>query len=124
MLRRCVGGPTIMAAQLDKVLKAERQGKVTIQVVPFNIGAHAAQDSNFILFEFEETTIQSPVVFVEGLTGNQYLEKSADVARYRESLEHLRDSALNPRDSIQLVTEAKEAYAVSVVPSSYKGAKR
>jgi len=70
VLHRRVGGPMIMAAQLDKVLEAEKRGKVTVQVVPFDVGAHAAQDSNFILFEFEENTNQAPAVFVEGLTGN------------------------------------------------------
>ncbi len=109
VLHRRVGGPTIMAAQLDKVLEAEHRGKVTVQVVPFDVGAHAAQDSNFILFEFEENTNQAPAVFVEGLTGNQYLEKPADISRYREALELLRDSALSPRDSVQLVSEMRES---------------
>ena len=111
VLRRGIGGPTVMAAQLGKVLEHERSGKVTVQVIPFDFGAHAAQDSNFILFEFEEGTNQSPVVFVEGLTGNQYREKPADIARYREALEYLRDSALSPRDSVQLVAEIQKMYA-------------
>ena len=75
VLYRNVGGLTVMAAQLRKVLEAERQDKVTFQVVPFDLGAHAAQDSNFILFEFAGGTGLCPVVFVEALTGNHYLEK-------------------------------------------------
>jgi Domain of unknown function (DUF5753) len=108
VLRRRVGGSPIMAAQLDKILEAEHEGQVTVQVVPFGLGGHAAQDSNFILFEFEEST---PVVFVEGLTGNQYFTKPDQIARYREALEYLRDLALSPRDSIQLVTEMRKFYA-------------
>jgi hypothetical protein len=100
-----------MIAQLDKVLEAERQGKVTVQVIPFGVGAHAAQDSNFILFEFEDNSNLSPVVFVEGLTGNQYLEKPADIARYREAIEYLRDGALTPRDSLARIDEVRKAYA-------------
>ena len=111
VLHRRVGGRTIMAAQLDKVLEVVRRDRVSVQVIPFSVGAHGAQDSNFILFEFEENTSQSSVVFVEGLTGNQYLEKSVDVARYREALDNLRDSALSPRDSAQLVTEMRKTYA-------------
>ena len=60
---------------------------MTVQVVPFEIGAHVAQDSNFILFEFEDSSSLSPVVFIEGLTGNQYLEKPADIVRYREAID-------------------------------------
>ena len=110
VLYRSVGGAAVMAAQLDKVLHAERGGKVTVQVVSFDFGAHAAQDSNFVLFEFENTD-QSPVVSVEGLTGMQYWGKPADITRYREAIEYLRDSALNPRDSIALVAEKQRAYA-------------
>jgi len=117
VLYRSVGGPAVMAAQLDKVLAVERQGKVTFQVVPFDIGAHSAQDSNFILFQFKEESGLSPVAFVEGLTGNQYLEKQADIARYREAVEYLRDTALSPRDSVQRVTEIKDIYLAGKHPA-------
>ena len=110
VLHRRVGGPEVMAAQLGKMLEAERQAKVTIQVIPFELGAHAAQDSNFVLLEFEDKDL-SPVAFVEGLTGNQYIERSADIARYREAVEYLRDSALSPRDSLVRVDQARKVHA-------------
>jgi transcriptional regulator with XRE-family HTH domain len=109
VLHRRVGGPEVMAAQLGNMLEAERQAKVTIQVIPFESGAHAAQDSNFVLLEFEDKAL-SPVVFVEGLTGNQYIERSADIARYREAVEYLRDSALSPRDSLVRVDKARKMH--------------
>jgi transcriptional regulator with XRE-family HTH domain len=118
VLYRSVGGPAVMAAQLDKILDAERRNKVTFQVVPFDIGAHAAQDSNFILFEFEGESGLSPVAFVEGLTGNQYLEKPSDIARYREAAEYLRDTSLSPRDSVQRLTEIKKIYLADKHPAS------
>ena len=134
-----------MADQLDRVLAVERQKKVTFQIVPFDLGAHAAQDSNFILFEFEEKSDSplfeeksdspsldeksdsppfeeksklSPVVFVEALTGNHYLEKEADIGRYREVVEYLRDNALSPRHSVQRLTEIKEIYKSGQHPAS------
>jgi hypothetical protein len=64
VLRRRVGGPQVMAAQLDKILQPEQAGRVTVQVVPFDVGVHAAQDSNFILFEFGAGPDLVPVVFV------------------------------------------------------------
>ena len=116
VLYRSIGGPAIMAAQLDKVLEVERQNKVTFQIVPFDLGAHAAQDSNFILFEFDQAL--SPVVFVEALTGNHYLGKDADIERYREAIEYLRDTALSPRDSVQRITEINEVYRSGRHPAS------
>ena len=99
-----------MAAQLERVLQAEREGQVTFQVIPFDIGAHASADVHFVLLEFAEESNLSPVVFIEGLAVHQYLERKDDVARYREAAELLRDSALSPRDSIQLVDEVRRAY--------------
>jgi len=110
VLHRTVGGPTVMAAQLEKVLQTERQGQVTIQVIPFSIGAHASADVHFVLLEFAEESDLSPIVFIEGLRTNQYLERKDDITRYREAIELLRDSALSPRDSIQLVDEFRKTY--------------
>ena len=108
-LRRRVGSPVLMAAQLGKVLEAARSDKATIQVITFDAGAHAAADVFFVLLEFEDANL-SPVVFIEGLTGNQYIERKADIARYREAIEYLRDSALSPRDSLSLIAEVQKAY--------------
>lgn len=74
VLHRRVGGATVMAAQLDKVLQVERDGKATIQVIPFDVGAHASQDSNFVLLEFDEPEPLPPVAFVESLTNQLYQE--------------------------------------------------
>jgi transcriptional regulator with XRE-family HTH domain len=109
VLHRPVGGATTMAAQLDNVLEAARQEKVTVQVIPFDVGAHAAADGYFILLEFNDLNLP-PVVFLEGLTGIQYLERANEIARYREAVEYLRDSALSPRDSLLLIAERRKSY--------------
>jgi transcriptional regulator with XRE-family HTH domain len=110
VLYRPVGGPALMAAQIDKILQAEREGKATIQILPFEYGVHAAEDSNFVLLEFDDMTSISPMVFVEGLTGNQYVERKAEVDRYREAIDYLRYSALNARDSVEHVRETRKRY--------------
>jgi transcriptional regulator with XRE-family HTH domain len=110
VLRRPVGGPELMVAQIDKILQAERDGKATIQIIPFEFGVHSVQDSNFVLLEFDETTKISPTVFVEGLTGNQYLERKAEVDRYKEAIDYLRYSALNARDSVEHLTKMRKHY--------------
>jgi len=108
-LRRRVGGPALMAAQLGKILRTARGDKAVVQVITFEAGAHAAADGNFVLLEFADSNL-SPVIFIEGLTGNQYLERAADLARYREAVEYLRDAALSPRDSLAFIDELKKAH--------------
>jgi transcriptional regulator with XRE-family HTH domain len=108
VLHRVVGDPEVMAAQLDKVVEAGLRGKATIQIIPFNVGVPAAQDSNFVLLEFSQESTMSPIVFVEGLTGNHYLERKAEIDRYREAIDHLHDSALGPRDSAECIAEIRK----------------
>jgi len=111
VLRRGVGGSALMVAQLDKVLEAVRHDKVTVQIIPFDSGAYAAADGYFVLLEFGHDSGLWPVVFIEGLSGNQYLERKADIARYRETIDYLRDRALDPPASMDLVIKAREIYS-------------
>jgi transcriptional regulator with XRE-family HTH domain len=107
VLLRRVGGAGVMGAQLDRITDAVRQNKAIVQVIPFNAGAYAAADGYFVLLEFDDPNLL-PVVFTEGLTGPQYWERDAEIARYREAVENLRDSALSPRDSISLIAKLRE----------------
>jgi hypothetical protein len=49
---------------------------------------------------------------LKGLAGSQYYERPLDVARYRESIDYMRDSALSPRDSVQCLVEMHKAYDI------------
>jgi transcriptional regulator with XRE-family HTH domain len=109
VLHRPVGGSAVIAAQLDKILEMEQDAKATVQIIPFDIGAHAAQDSNFVLLDFDDPDLS--VVFVEGLINHQYHERKPDLERYREAVEYLRDSALSPRDSVLRIAEMRTVYA-------------
>jgi hypothetical protein len=107
-LRRAVGGNRVMREQLSKILEVAATPNVTMQVVPFEAGAQPGLDNTFTLLEFD-SSVQSPVVFVENLTGNLYLERDADIERYREVLEHLRACALSPASSAKFVEEIRKA---------------
>jgi transcriptional regulator with XRE-family HTH domain len=112
VLHRPTGGPHVMVTQIDKILKLAEKDKVTAQVVPFDVGVSAAQDSNFVLLEFADRDLPS-VIFIEGLAGNQILEKQSDIDRYREAFERLRDTALNPRESTARMKDMRKHYASS-----------
>lgn len=110
ILHREIGGAAVMAAQLDRILKSAADERVTVQVIPFDAGAHASIDSNFVLLEFGEESQQRPVVFVEGLFTNRYQERPVEIARYREAAEYLRDAALSPRDSTSLINQIRSTH--------------
>jgi transcriptional regulator with XRE-family HTH domain len=111
VMHRGVGGPGVMAAQLDRILEIMRRRRAAVQVIPFSAGAYAAVEGYFALLEFGENSDLWPVVFVEGLSANQYLERKADIARYRETVEYLRDRALNLRRSAELIMTIRDNYA-------------
>jgi transcriptional regulator with XRE-family HTH domain len=109
-LRRPVGGPGLMAAQLAKLLELSAAGMVRVQLIPLAAGAYSVADLGFTLLEFSEPVLP-PVVFVEGLVGSAYYERPVDVARYREAIENIRDCALSPRESERRLLEMQETYA-------------
>ena len=107
MLHRQVGGPSVMKAQLEKMLSVMREDRAAVQVIPYEVGAYGAIDSNFHYLEFSDTMLPD-LVFVEGLASHLYLDRSEDLERYREALDYLRDEALNPRDSAKKIEEIRE----------------
>jgi transcriptional regulator with XRE-family HTH domain len=107
VLHRQVGGRRVMIAQLSRILDLAQAGQVTVQVIPFDVGAHGGTDSNFELFEFGKDTLP-PIVFVEGLVSNLYQERPTEIERYRLTADYLRDVALNPRESIKLINDLRQ----------------
>lgn len=111
VFHRIVGGHLVMRAQLERVVQASRLPHVTIQVIPYNAGAHPALDSTFILLEFAAPV--SGVVYVDGLVGQIYLERQQDVERYKQVFAQLRALSLSPQESIDLMAEARKMYTDS-----------
>jgi hypothetical protein len=93
VIRRIVGDATVMQEQLGHLIEASRLPNLTLQVIPFNAGAHAAMDGSFSLLSFPEPN-DPHIVYIEYHTGALYLEKQAEVERYRLMFDHLRASAL------------------------------
>jgi transcriptional regulator with XRE-family HTH domain len=110
VFRRGVGNSSLMAAQVSKVLQLVHGNRITVQVIPFKAGAYAAADSYFVLLEFDDESNLWPVVYIEGLTDNQYLQRGPDIARYRETVEYLRDRALDPDGSIEFMENVRKEY--------------
>ena len=110
VIRRGVGDPELIAAQLEKVLETINAGRAVVQVIPFSAGAYATADGYFVLLEFEGRADLWPVVYIEGLAGNQYLDRKGDIERYRECIDYLKARALSPQESESLIAKARADY--------------
>jgi transcriptional regulator with XRE-family HTH domain len=106
-LRRPVGGPKVMRAQLNHLAEVARLRHVTVQVVPFARGGHAAAGGSFTVLRFGEQEVPD-VVYLEQLTSALYLDKRDDVDHYMEVMNHLSTEALTPVQSMRFITDLSQ----------------
>jgi transcriptional regulator with XRE-family HTH domain len=88
VLRRPIGGAEVMRGQLERLIMAAKEPHITLQVMPFRAGGHAAESGPFTLMRFPEFDLPD-VVYIEQLTSAVYLDKREDVERYTEVMERL-----------------------------------
>lgn len=103
-LHRPYGGAEVMRAQLRHLVDVSEQPNVSLRVMPFRFGGHAAESGAFTLLEFPEPELPD-VVYLEQLTSALYLDKIDEVAQYRGVLDRLLSDSLDPADSRALIRE-------------------
>jgi transcriptional regulator with XRE-family HTH domain len=102
VLYRQVGGPEIMRAQLKHLLAAAERPSVTVQVLPFDAGAHPAMVGSFMILQFPPE-IGTPTIFVEVDGGGLYPDRPADFERYQWMFDQVRELSLSPDESVTLI---------------------
>lgn len=106
-LRRRVGGRAVMTDQLHRLRQAAELPNVTLQVIPFDAGAHPGMPGSFVVIQFAEPPA-SDVVHVDSMAGDLFLEDDAHVRRYSLMFEYLRAVALSPDASHALIVAVAE----------------
>ncbi|MEV0468464.1 MULTISPECIES: helix-turn-helix transcriptional regulator [Streptomyces] len=109
-LRREVGNKQVMIGQLDGLIEMSQLPHVTVQVIPFAMGAHPGVSGQYAILEFPDAA-DSSVVYIEGVTSDLYLEKAQDVQKYSVMYEHLRAQALNADQSREFISNVAKEYA-------------
>jgi transcriptional regulator with XRE-family HTH domain len=105
---RMVGGAGIMREQLAHLAKMTSQPTVTVQVLPLSAGPHPATTGEFTILAFPEL-IAPDVVYLENMTSDLYVEREGEVYRYGMAFDRLRELALTPEKSAQLITEQADS---------------
>ncbi|MBM7441493.1 helix-turn-helix transcriptional regulator [Streptomyces sp. HB132] len=108
-LHRLVGGKQVMIEQLEHLVEQSQLPHVTVQVLPFDMGAHPGINGQYAILEFPDAA-DSSVVYIEGVTSDLYLEKANDVQRYSVMYEHLRAQALNVDQTRQFIEDIAKGY--------------
>jgi hypothetical protein len=103
-LRRPVGGRPVMRGQLKRLIEVAEMRPVTIQVMPFSAGGHAAAGGSFTILRFSEPDVPD-VVYIEQLTSAVYLDKREDLEHYLEVMNAISTEALTPTDSLSFLSD-------------------
>ena len=103
-LRRPVGGPGVMRGQLERLLDATKLPNVTLQILPFDTGAHPAMVGSFSILRFADRELPD-VVYLEHLTNAVYLDKRAEVERYLDVMELLCVDSEPPAKTVDVLTK-------------------
>ena len=87
-LRRAPGSRQVMRAQLEHLLQITELPNVTLQIVPFHAGPHAAAGGPFTILRFSEPDVPD-VVYLEQLNSALYLDQPDDVVGYMTVMNQL-----------------------------------
>ena len=116
ILRRPVGGPTVMSAQLARLAEVSERPNVSVRVVPFSAGLHGGMLSGpFVILRFplngDGRESEPATVYVDGFTGALYLDKPNEVDRYAQAFDSVWAMALNESQSRTLIRQAAKELA-------------
>lgn len=91
-LRRPIGGAEVMREQIRHLIDMAAHPAVTLQILPFDVGGHAALGGPFTILRLPGPDARD-VVYLEQLSGAEYLDEAAAVASYLQVMDQLAATA-------------------------------
>ncbi len=104
-LRRLIGGREVMRAQVRHLIELCEQPNLTLQILPFNVGGHAAAGGPFSIMRFAVPDLPD-IVYLEQLTSALYLDKASEVERYKVIMDRVSVESATPVESRKLLKRA------------------
>lgn len=89
-----------MGEQLRHIARMTLRPHITVQVIPYELGAHVGLNGNQLLMEFQR---QRSIVYLEHRRAGTFLDDPADTSPFVESVASLTKAALSPRESTDLI---------------------
>jgi len=104
VIRRLVGGSSVMRNQLRRLIEVADKPNVTVEVIPFSAGLHPGMNGPFEIIEFADPS-DSDIVYLESPRGDIVSDDPEETLKYREAFEGLSKAALGPRDSLARIAK-------------------
>lgn len=101
-LHRVVGSRDIMFEQLNQLAAANDTPNITLQILPFEAGAHPGIPGSFMMLDFADP-MDAELIYVDSMAGELILESEAEIRRYGLMFDTLRALALSPDQSSEMI---------------------
>lgn len=112
-LHRVLGDDRVMKQQLELLEELAALPNLDLHILPFRAKASAGTDgafiakSSFVMLQLEST---GAVVYVEDVAGANYPEEAAVIEAHANAYRRLRNAALTPNESLELIGKVKTQY--------------
>lgn len=103
-LRRHIGGPDVMREQVRHLIDMAAHPAVTLQILPFDVGGHAALGGPFIILGLPGPDPRK-VVYLEQLGSAAYLDDAATVDGYRQVMDQLAAAARPSAETTRILQD-------------------
>ncbi|MFC8392432.1 Scr1 family TA system antitoxin-like transcriptional regulator [Streptomyces sp. NPDC057238] len=100
VLLRRIGGPGVMAEQLNHLVRLAETGRIQVHVLPFALGVHPLLSNMFTLMWFED---QPPVAYGEGLWMGRVHDSPSIVQEIQHRYDFALGNALPLKESLALL---------------------
>ncbi len=108
VLRRVIGGPQVMRAQLESLIDVAQTSNITLRLLPFTAAEHPGINGAFSVIEFADPD-EGRIVCVEALTSTLYIEQTRQIGIYRLAFDQIWAASLEPQETIKAIaTRVKE----------------
>ncbi|MGW4483698.1 helix-turn-helix domain-containing protein [Amycolatopsis sp. NPDC004368] len=102
ILHRRIGDAETMHSQLRRLLQMSRRSNVTIEIVPFEAGAHPGLRGPFVLLEFDN---EPTLAHVESRGTSSFLEEDDYIDSVKTAWRRLRSVALSSDASARMIAD-------------------
>ncbi|MFG2130790.1 Scr1 family TA system antitoxin-like transcriptional regulator [Streptomyces sp. NPDC048751] len=105
VLRRPVGGHSVMREQLARLLGTTTEPHITVQVMPFDQGEHDVMGGSLTVLTMPDG---SEIAYTEGAHHGQLIEDPDEVRSFALTYDRLRAAALPPLMSLDMIRSVME----------------
>ncbi|NJQ03198.1 helix-turn-helix domain-containing protein [Streptomyces zingiberis] len=116
VLRQPIGGGEVMTRQLNRLAEVMDMPNVSLRIVPFSAGVHQGLMSGpFTILRFpvngDGRPMEPPTVYMEGFTGDLYLDKSHEIERYDRAFTSIWEAAMEADGTRNMLRQAAKEFA-------------